>query len=322
VSEVGSISDVPLEGFGTGCSVVFREKQPYSADEKTPCVSTPIATPGVFAALRIAIEGRAPTWGDVETRTQAVVVTRALANRLWPGENPIGKGINSNGPDAPRWYRVVGVAADIKAEALDAPNSEAVFYAATTLGDDDDSDGLTDHAYLVRTSGIDPLSLLPSVRQTLSTMNSRVPIIAPRTMDSVLKRSMARTTFVMILLAISAGVALLLSAVGIYGVISYIVTQRREEIGIRMALGANVNQVVRLVMLQSVRLAVVGVAIGLAGALAFSRTMQSVLFGVNPADPLVMLAVVVLLLGTTVAASLFPARRAARVDPSEAMRAG
>ena len=159
VSEVGSISDVPLEGFGTGCSVVFREKQPYSADEKTPCVSTPIATPGVFAALRIAIEGRAPTWGDVETRTQAVVVTRALANRLWPGENPIGKGINSNGPDAPRWYRVVGVAADIKAEALDAPNSEAVFYAATTLGDDDDSDGLTDHAYLVRTSGIDPLSL-------------------------------------------------------------------------------------------------------------------------------------------------------------------
>jgi ABC-type antimicrobial peptide transport system permease subunit len=89
-----------------------------------------------------------------------------------------------------------------------------------------------------------------------------------------------------------------------------------------MALGANVNQVVRLVMLQSVRLAVVGVAIGLAGALAFSRTMQSVLFGVNPADPLVMLAVVVLLLGTTVAASLFPARRAARVDPSEAMRAG
>lgn len=322
VSEVGSLSDVPLEGFGTGCSVVFREKQPYGADEQTPCVSTPSATPGVFAVLRIAVDGRVPTWGDVEGRTQAVVVTRSLANRLWPGENPIGKGINSNGADALRWYRVVGVAADMKAEALDAPNTEAVFYAATALADNDEGGGLTDQAYLVRTTGIDPMSLLPSIRKTLSEMNARVPLIAPRTMDAVLSRSMARTTFLMILLGVAAGVALLLSAVGIYGVISYIVTQRREEIGIRMALGASVNQVVRLVMLQSVRLAAIGIAIGLAGALALSRTMQAVLFGVNPADPLVMAVVVVLLLGTTVAASLVPARRAARVDPSESMRTG
>ena len=275
VSDVGSISSVPLEGFGTGCSVVFREKQPYGADEQTPCVSTPSATPGVFAALRIPVEGRVPTWGDVEARTQAVVVTRSLANRLWPGENPIGKGINSNGSAAPRWYRVVGVTGDLKAEALDAPSSEAVFYAATGLEDDDENGALTDQAYVLRTTGLDPLSLMPGIRRTVSEMNSRVPIIAPRTMDSVLQRSMARTTFLMILLGVSAGIALLLSAVGIYGVISYIVTQRREEIGIRMALGASVNQVVRLVMFQSVRLALAGVVFGVVGAIALSRLMQA-----------------------------------------------
>ena len=322
VVEVGSMGSVPLESFGTGCSVVFREKQPYGAGEQTPCVSTPTATPGVFEALRMTVDGRTPTWGDVASRTQAVVVTKALADRLWPGENAIGKGIGSNGHDSDVWYRVVGVARDIKAEALDAPNTEAVFYAATGLRGDDDNGDLNDQAYIVRTNGIDPMSLLPAIRGAIGELSAHVPVIAPRTMESVMQRSMARTTFLMVLLALSAGIALLLSAVGIYGVISYIVTQRRSEIGIRMALGASVTQVVRLVMVQSVALAAVGIALGLAGAFAMSRVMQAMLFGVSPNDPLVLGGVVAVLLTTTLVASIFPARRAARVDPSEAMRAG
>ncbi len=321
VTHVGSLSNVPLEGYGTGCSVVFRENRPYGPDEQTPCVSTPTATPGVFEVLGMDVDGRVPTWGDVSGRTQAVVVTQALANRLWPGESAIGKGIASNGSDSPVWYRVVGVARDIKAEALDAPNTEAVFYAATGLREDDDNGALNDQAYLLRTSAADPLSLVPAVRQVVGEMSGQVPVIFPRTMDAVFSRSMARTTFLMVLLAIAASVALLLSAVGIYGVISYVVTQRRAEIGIRMALGASVQSVVRMVMLQSARLAVLGIVIGLGGALAGARLLRSMLFGVGPDDPLVLVAGVALLMGTTIVASVVPARRAARVDPSEAMRA-
>ncbi|MBL0939157.1 MAG: ABC transporter permease [Gemmatimonadaceae bacterium] len=322
VQDVGSISSVPLEDFGTGCSVVFREARPYGPDEQTPCVSTPSATPGVFAALRIPVRGRVPTWGDVDERTQAVVVTRALADRLWPNEDPIGRGINSNGSTATYWYRVVGVAEDIKAEALDAPNTEAVFYATSGLREPDDGNGaLNDHSYLVRTDGIETLSLMPAVRQIIAELNPRVPVVAPRTMETVMQRSMARTTFLMVLLAIAASVALLLSAVGIYGVISYLVTQRRAEIGIRMALGASVSQIMRLVLMQSVRLAVIGIAVGLVGAFAVSRLIQATLFGVSPNDPLVLTLVVVVLFAATIVASVAPARRAAQVEPSEAMRA-
>lgn len=320
VVDMASTSNVPLEGFGTGCSVVYREKEPYGPGEPTPCVIAQVATPGLFTTLRIPVAGRVPTWGDVTSRTQAVVVTQALANRLWPNQSPIGKGIGSNGATAERWYRVVGVASDFKGEALDAPHSEAVFYSTSGLREDDENGDLNDHAFLVRTANTDPMSLLPSIRRVVSELNPRIPIVTPRTMDAVVARSMARTTFLMVLLGTAAIIALVLSAVGLYGVISYIVTQRRAEIGIRMALGASVAQVVRLVMLQSVRLAVTGIAVGLLGALAIARLMQAVLFGVKPADPLVMTSVVIVLLVTTLVATIVPARRAARVDPSEAMR--
>ncbi len=322
VTQVGSIGSVPLEGFGTGCSVVFRENAPYGPDEQTPCVSTPTVTPGALEALRVTVDGRLPTWGDVASRSQAVVVTRALAERLWPGENAIGKGIGSNGFDSDVWYRVVGVARDIKAEALDAPNTEAVFYAATGLRPDDENGEINDQAYLVRTSGTDPLALIPAIRAVVNDMNPHVPIIAPRLMDSVLERSMARTTFLLVLLGVAAVVALVLSAVGIYGVISYIVTQRRDEIGIRMALGASVQQVTRMVMLQSMRLTVLGALVGVAGALAIARVMRAMLFGVSPTDPLVLGGVLLVLFAATLLASIVPARRAARVDPVEAMRSG
>lgn len=322
VTDVGSIGSVPLEGFGTGCSVVFRENAAYGPDEQTPCVSTPTITPGALEALRVTVDGRTPTWSDVASRSQAVVVTKALAERLWPGEDAIGKGIGSNGSDSEVWYRVVGVARDIKAEALDAPNTEAVFYAATGLQPDDENGEINDHAYLIRANGVDPVTLLPAIRAIVTAMNPRVPIIMPRLMDEVLARSMARTTFLLVLLGVAASVALVLSAVGIFGVISYIVTQRREEIGIRMALGASVQQVVRLVMLQSLRLAVVGTAVGLLCALVTTRAMQALLYGVSPSDPLVLGGVVAVLFATTVLATVIPARRAAQVDPSEAMRSG
>jgi putative ABC transport system permease protein len=159
------------------------------------------------------------------------------------------------------------------------------------------------------------------VRRIVAELNPRVPFQDPRTMDAVVSRSMARTSFMMILLGISASFALLLSAVGIYGVISYVVTQRRFEIGVRIALGAKMSQVARLVVMQSVTLAVVGVAIGLGGAFAVTKVLSSMLFEVSPTDPAVLGSVVIVLLAIAAIASLAPARRAARIDPIEALRA-
>ncbi|MEP6780635.1 MAG: FtsX-like permease family protein, partial [Gemmatimonadaceae bacterium] len=321
VLAVGSISDMPLEGFGTGCTVVFREQEPYGVDEKTPCVSAPIVAPGFFEAMKIPVRGRVPTWNDVDTRSQAVVVTKALADRIWPGKDPIGKGINSNGPNATTWYRVVGVVDNLRAEALESPPTEAVFYASTSFRPDQRDGSVNDLMYLVRTSNSPSPLLMKRISELVMKLNPRVPLVNARTMSQVVEHSMSRTSFIMILLGVAAIAALALSAVGMYGVISYVVALRRSEIGIRIALGAGLGGVARLIVMQSVKLAAIGVVVGVAFAYVTGKTLASLLFEVTPGDPLVLAGVSLLLLFIAAAASLAPARRAARIDPLEAMRA-
>jgi predicted permease len=321
VTAVGAVTGLPLQDYGSGCTVVFREGRPYTESEQTPCVSTPLATPGFFQAMGIQVTGRAPDWSDVDGHTGAVVVTKALADRLWPGEDPIGKGINSNGPGTEsRFYHVVGVIPELRAHGLDQRPTEAVFYAPVRFVAGFRSDDIHGVDYVIRTSNPDPMSLVPALRRIVSALNPNVPLINPQTMQSVVDRSMARRSFLMTLLGLAGGMALLLSAVGIYGVISYLVTQRRSEIGVRMALGARVSQISSLVVLQSLRLVVLGVAIGLLGALAGTRALRSLLFEVSPTDPIVLAVVSVVLLAIAAVASLGPARRAARVDPVEVLR--
>jgi predicted permease len=322
VTHVGSITALPLEGYGTGCTVVWREGKPFAAGEETPCVATPVAAPGFFDALQVQVRGRTPTWGDVDGRTQAVVVTQALADRLWPGQDAIGEGINSNGWDSNIWYKVVGVVPELRAEAFDAPPSEAVFYAATSFTPNARSGALNDLTYVIRTSGTTPASLIPQVRRLLEAANPRVPFVNSRTMDQVVSNSLSRTSFVMILLGVAAGVALALSAVGTYGVISYLVTQRRPEIGVRIALGAPVGRVSGLVLFQSLRLALIGVASGLVVAVFATRLLARLLYNVSPTDPVVLASVAALLLGIAALAAFAPARRAARIDPVEVLRNG
>jgi predicted permease len=322
VKVVGSTTTVPLEGFGTGCTVVWREGLPFGAGEQPPCVSTPVVLPGFFESLRIPIRGRAPSWTDVDDVTQAVVVTQALADRLWPGRDAIGQGINSNGSGSTVWYRVVGVVPELRGEALDRPASEAVFYASTGFTPDARSGAMNYLTYLLRTDGIDPRSVIPEARRIITDANPRIPVTDVRTMDDVFARSISRTSFVMILLAIAAAVALVLSAVGTYGVISYLVTQRRPEIGVRIALGASVNQVSSLVLMQSLKLALIGVAIGTVLAWATTRLLSRMLFNVSPTDPIVLAAVGATLLLVAGLAAFAPARRAARIDPVEVLRDG
>ena len=322
VVNVGGAATVPLEDFGSSCSVVWRTGNPYPPGQSPPCVSTPIASPGFFETMRIQVRGRTTTWTDIDKRSQAVVITQALADRLWPGEDPIGKGLNSNGSQSTNAYVIVGVIPELRGEALDRPPSEAVFYSATSFRPGTISGAVNSLTYLIRTQGIDPKSLIPTVRRLLSEANPRVPFVDARTMDEVFSRSMSRTSFVMILLGLAAAAALALSAVGTYGVISYLVTQRRPEIGVRIALGASVQGVSRLVVFQSLRLAVIGVVIGLAGAWATTRLLSRLLFEVSPTDPVVMVTVAATLLLVAGIAAFAPARRAARIDPVEVLRDG
>ena len=321
VVAVGGAGALPLRDFGSGCTVVFRENRPYANGEPTPCVHTVVAIPGFFRALAVPVRGRVPEWSDVDGRTQAVVLTQALADRLWPGEDPIGKGIASNGSNSPWWYRVVGVVPELRANGLDQPPSEAVFYAASPLHQGQQRSGmLHEIEYVVKTRRANPLDLVPSIRAALNEMNKQIPLVNPVTMQTIVDRSMARTSFIMLLLGLAAAMALTLSAVGIYGVISYLVAQRRSEIGVRIALGSPVNQVVALVMGQSLRLALLGVVLGMIGAVMATRLLRSLLFGVAPNDPLVLVAVPAILVAIAALASFAPARRAARVDPVEALR--
>ena len=320
VENIGSVTGVPLEGYGTGCTVVWREGLPYEPGTQPPCVSTPVATPGFFETLRIPVRGRIPSWEDVDGRTQAVVVTQALADRLWPGKDPVGQGINSNGSRSTTWYKVVGVVSELRAEALDQPATEAVFYAPTGFTPDQRSDAVNYFTYLVRAR--DPQALVAPTRRLLAEMNSRIPYVNPRTMDHVFAQSTARTSFVMLLLGIAAAVALALSAVGTYGVVSYVVTQRKPEIGVRIALGASMREVSGMVLAQSLRRAALGAVIGLVGAWATTRLLARLLYGVSPTDPVVLISVALGLVCVAALAAYAPARRAARVDPVEVLRSG
>jgi putative ABC transport system permease protein len=319
VQAVGGTTALPLAGAG-GCAYTVTEGMVLPPGTEPPCLATIFVRPGFFDVLRIPVEGAAFTWSDVERRAGGVVVSRALAERLWPGEDPLGKGIISF-RDGPPWYRVIGVAGDVRHAGLDQPPIEAIYYPSRAI------EGASAYpfrgpTYVIRTSHGDPMRLREPVRRVLASLDPEVALANVRTMREVVMTSpaMARTTFTMTLLGIAAAMALFLSAVGLYGVIAYLVGRRQAEIGIRMALGARVSQVARLVLVQSVRLTLAGIVLGVAGALLLTGTMEAVLYGVSPAEPAVMAAVSVLLLVVAVLASLLPARRAARTDPAQALR--
>jgi predicted permease len=316
VVQVGASSSLPLQDYGSGCTGVVREGQSIDGVRKGACIATPSALPGFLESLGIRVEpgGRMPVWtdfDDTDKNATVAVITRALANDLWPNEDPIGKGILIGDRHNMRLsYRIIGVIPELRAKGLDQPPTEAVFSA----------DFMSEPVWTVKVASGNAVLLLPSIRKALHELAPRAPLVNARVMTEVMARSTARTSFVMTLLLIAATTALLLSAVGIYGVISYLVTQRRSEIGVRLALGARAPQVAALVLGQTMRLTIAGVVIGLAGAFAGMRMLRTLLFEVSPTDPLILAGTSAVLLLIAAAASLVPTRRAARIDPVEAMR--
>ena len=320
VVAVGGTQTLPMEG--AGCAAIgFEDRGPDGA-RIGGCLANTTAAPGYFEAMRIpVVRGRLPTWAETEQGTAGIVVTRAFAERFWPGQDPIGKGLKGYDKlEEPPYYRVSAVVGDVRADGLAQPASEMIWFPIAP------GEGLQqwgaphDLRVVVRTSHDDAASVLVAARRAMAELDPAVPIDDIRWMHDVVAASLATTTLAMLLLSAAAGMALLLSAVGVYGVISYLVGQRRSEIGIRLALGAHAAQVRRQVVLGSLRLAVAGVALGLLGAVATTRVLGSLLYDVSPTDPVTLGVVCALLVLLAAAASWIPAARAARVQPVEALR--
>ncbi|HET7551159.1 MAG TPA: ABC transporter permease [Gemmatimonadaceae bacterium] len=320
VTRASVTTELPLTVTGFGCNAVFVEDQPPAPNVNPPCVDVSTVSPGFFNSLGIRVRGRIPDWSDIESRSGAVVVSKALAQRFWPGEDPIGKGIRAQGFREP-FYRVVGVTEDVRYNGLDKPPTEMVYFPLLPMEDAPLWSPQRSVTLVVKSASAHPEQLAATVRRTLAGIDSDIPLANVRTMNEVVAKSMARTSLTMLLLAIAGGMALVLAAVGLYGVISYIVSRRTREIGIRVALGAQVAEVIRSVTLQSLRLALLGTAAGVIGALMLTRFLRSMLFEVNPTDPLVLAGVSLVLVVVALAASYMPARRAAKIDPVIALRA-
>ena len=276
------------------------------------------ATAGYFETMGIRIvDGRAFDARDAAGGPVAIV-NEALVRRFYPGQNPIGRRLRpSFGPSVP-WFTIVGVASDVKQGGLDAPTGTELYLnfeqAPRILG-------FVPRQMNVVLQTTRPLSALSgSIRSTVAAMDPTLPVVQLRTMDEVIGDSLVRQRLLSLLLGLFAGVALLLAAVGTYGLLSHMVTERQREIGIRLALGAGAARVVRLVLRQGATIAGIGIAIGVAGALALARLTRSLLYGVSPFDPLTFATVAGTIALVAAIACLVPMRRAARVNVLEAVR--
>jgi len=268
------------------------------------------------------LKGRDIAESDDLRAPGAVVVNEWLAKRHWPGEDPLGKRITFDDLDKnPLWLTVVGVVKNtVRSDWAAAQEGEVYLAYLQQPKYLEDRGSHYSYLTLVVRANIAPAALAVSVRRALWSLDKNVTISQVQTMEQVVTQATARPRFYVLLLAAFASIALVLAAVGIYGVISYSVSRRTHEIGLRMALGAGESDVLRLVVRQGMRVALAGAGAGLLGALLLTRLMSSLLYGVRSNDPATFLAVTVVLTGVAVVASYIPARRAARIDPLVALR--
>jgi putative ABC transport system permease protein len=304
---------LPIDGSNWNSVFIVGDQAVPPRAELPASAFTPVST-NYFETMGVRlINGRGFTAADTEKSATVTVINETMARRFWPNESPIGKRLKQGWPENETpWREVVGVAADVKLNGVD---QETPLQAYLPLA----QEPALSLALVVRSQG-NPLSLAAAVEQAIYAMDKDLPVFNTRSMDQLLDNAIAQQQLTMVLLAGFAAVALLLAAVGIYGVVSYSVSQRTHEIGIRMALGAQAGDVLRLVAGQGMGLAIVGVAIGVGASLVLTRLMTSLLFGVSATDPLTFAAISVLLALVALLACYFPARRATKVDPIIALR--
>jgi putative ABC transport system permease protein len=319
VQEAGVCRFLPLSG--TDISLNFRiEGEPVLSAADQPRAKFRAASAGYFTAIGTPlIRGRLLDSTDGEHTPKVVVINQAAARRYWPNQDPIGRRIVS-GTDKNVWSTIIGVVGDVKHAGLDIETSPETYYQYLQIPEDAMSIAESPMFLVIRT-GADPLALVPSIRSEVRALDANQPVFNVRTMAQVVEASIAQPRFRMMLLAIFAGLALLLAAIGLYGVMAYSVTQRTNELGVRMALGARPIELGSLVVGHGVRMTAVGVAIGLVLAAGGSWIVSRLLFGVHALDLLSFAAACLLTVVVAIVASSVPAIRASRVAPAVALRA-
>lgn len=313
VRSAGIVNYLPLYG-GLGAATGFNvEGRPEPPRGTGPSTNVRVADAAYFNAMSIPVlRGRNFTDAEDAEARHVVLVSDAFARKFFPGEDPLGKRIKVFMAEEPAWTEIVGVVGDVRYDNLTVEAEPFVYephpeltYEFMTL--------------VIRTEG-DPAAMAPAVRHEIASLDPDQPVSDVRTMNQVMADTVGRARFNTLLLAIFAGLATLLAAVGIFGVMNYTVTLRTREIGLRMALGARPGRVLLLVLRQGLFYTLVGIGVGLACALALTRVMSGLLYDVGANDPLTFAAIVVLLAVVSLIACYIPARRATRVDPLIALK--
>jgi putative ABC transport system permease protein len=316
VTEASAAAALPLTGDHIRSSIEI-EGQPTPMGSR-PMAAFNIVEPRFFQTVGTAMaNGRDFTPRDNSKSAPVVIVNRTLARLFFPNQNPIGMHVrpgigNGYGPGEPPMREIVGVVEDVK-QSGPASDADPTVYAPLAQSP-------FDSVFIAARTENDPASIVSAARQQVASLNKNVPVYHVKMLDQYFADSVAEPRFISLLLGSFATLAVLLACLGVYGVVSYAVVQRTHEIGIRMALGADGGSVVRSVLSRGMRLAVIGVAIGLAGSFALVHLLSSQLFGVRATDPLTFACAALALLGVAALASYIPARRAAEVNPMAALR--
>lgn len=316
VESAGMISFIPLSFSGMNFSFTVEGSRPVT-DMNLPLAIYRVISPDYFRTMRIpTLRGRAFDRQDTVEKPAVVVVNRRLANQFWPGQDAVGKRVKVGPADSPNpWATVIGVVGDVRQVGLQG-EQRLEMYATYKQ----DPRGFIAPRDLVVRSKAEPASIVAAVREQVWAVDKDQPVSNVRTMERVFANAVARERFQTLLLSLFAGLALVLAVVGLYGVMSYTVTQRTHEIGIRMALGAQRKEVLRLIIGQGMVLTLVGVALGLGVALGVTRLMAGILYDVTATDPTTFVAVAGLLAAVAFIACYIPARRATKVNPLVALR--
>jgi putative ABC transport system permease protein len=316
VESAAVVSEVPLGGSTIYHNMII-ESEPPVAEGKEPEILTHEVTLRYFATMGVPmLQGRDFSELDTHGGERVAIVSESFVREHFKDRNPIGQRVRYARDETKMWYTVVGVAGDTKHSSLELEKGPAIYTSMAQKGEPWRRWGVV----VVRSKSADVSGLVPAIKRQVWSIDPQLPLTEALTMDEVMASSVAQQRFSMTLLGLFAGCALLLAIVGVYGVLSYLVSQRTGEIGIRMALGARPNDVLRQIVSEGGRLVAAGIVVGLVGSILSMRVLGTLLFGVKPTDPLTLGITATLLAATATLASYLPARRASRIDPMSALR--
>jgi putative ABC transport system permease protein len=311
VQSVSFGSSVPMTGIDTDTSFII-EGRPAPPPDQSPSAWFSVVDHDYFRTMNIRMrDGRAFDDRETVNSPKAVIISESTARRYWPAENPIGKRIGFGGQQT-QWREIVGVVSDVRHFGLSIDARPTIYFSNRQIP----------RAFMnvvLRASG-DPQNYVAAIRREVRALDKNLAVSNLRTMEQLVSATIATPRLVVLLFGGFAAVAMLLAALGIYGVMAYAVTQRTREIGVRVALGAQTRDVMKLIIGHGMKLAVIGVAIGLAASFGLTRLMSELLFGVGPTDPLTFVGIALLLAAVALLACWIPARRATKVDPIIALR--